>query len=387
MNLRTYFRLLAQDRVYKSNAAWFWKGCVSFASLFYSLGREVHSRWYRSGFGKRKRFVQPVISVGNITWGGTGKTPLVEYLARYLLEQKKTPLILARGYGADESKELVQKLPKAHFGFGKNRYREGQKALQEKRADIVILDDGFQHWSLHRDLDIVAISAIDPFGNSNLLPRGILREPIGALKRASIILLTDVNLVRRADVDQLRSRIQALAPQVSFVEARHEPLYFYRPRTREKVYLERLSGSRVTCFSGIGTPRSFQMLLNHIGLRTVRSFEFCDHHAYTESELNEIKLMKESSDSEHVITTEKDYFRCEQSIPKIVKPLVLKVQLVISSGEEVFQGQLKDVAGIKNPVRAPQQPPRLENKKTDQVNNDSVVASQHEAPQVRADNG
>jgi len=340
MKLRNYFRLLAEDQPYVSRWSWFWKPILEIASQIYLLGLVVHRTFYKWGILKVRSLSCPVISIGNITWGGTGKTPIVEYVSRFYLNRRKTPLILTRGYGADEHKQLAKQLPEAKFGVGPNRLKEGAKALKAYACDVAILDDGFQHWQMKRDLDIVSVNVLNPFGNGSLLPRGILREPLSSLKRASIIVLTDVNLTPRKELDELKAKIHILSPKAEFIEAYREPLYFYRPESRERIQVGRLHGQRVTAFSGIGTPRSFQMLLNQIGLRTVRNFEYGDHHHYSDDELKEIVRVKEASESQEIITTEKDFYRAEKSIQKIVKPLILKVRLRLTTGEYILHQYL-----------------------------------------------
>ncbi len=340
MRLRNYFRLLAEDQPYASRWAWFWKPVLKLASVFYLVGLRFHCFLYEIGVLKQHRFNCPVISVGNMTWGGTGKTPLVEYIARFYINCRKTPLILARGYGQDENKLLAHQLPDAQFGIGEDRVQAAKRVLAARSVDAIILDDGFQHWRIKRDLDVVVMNAINPFGNFSLIPRGILREPSESLKRASIVVLTDVNLTPRKDLENLKVQIRTIAPKMEFVEAYREALYFYRPGSRERIQVDRLQGERVTSFSGIGTPRSFQMLLNQLGLKTIRNFEFSDHHRFTEAELKEIVSAKESSESEEIITTEKDFFRCEEAMKKIVKPLVLKVRLHLTTGEGLLHQYL-----------------------------------------------
>lgn len=346
MTPRNYFRLLAEDQPYVKRWAWFWKPILKIASIVYFGGLSLHRFLYTLGILKRKAFKCPVISVGNVTWGGTGKTPLVEYLARFYLNRGNTPLILARGYGQDESKVLARQLPQAQFGIGKERYQIGEKALAQHPSDVIILDDGFQHWSIKRDLEVVVMNAINPFGNFSLVPRGILREPCNSLKRASIVILADVNLTPRKELDNLKAKIRTFAPKVDFVEAYREPLYFYRPGSRERIRPNRLQGERVTSFSGIGTPRSFLMLLNQLGLKTVRNFEFSDHHPFTERELKEILQVKELSESSEIITTEKDFFRCEEAMKRIVKPLILKVRLRLTTGEGLLHQHLGRFAKV-----------------------------------------
>ena len=340
MTLKNYFRLLAEDKTYATRESWLWRPTLKIASVGYGFGSALLRACYRLNLLKRYQFDLPVVSVGNITWGGTGKTPMVEYLTRLFLDSGKVPLILARGYGNDESREMVRKLPEAQFGFGKDRFRSGRKALSEHKADVVILDDGFQHWPMKRDLDIVVVNALNPFGNGSLIPRGILREPGTHLNRADVVVLNDVNLVGRKEVESLKERILGVSPKAEVVEAFHEPLYFYRPDSGHRVYLERMQGTRITSFSGIGTPRSFQMLLTKLGLRIVRNFEFSDHHPYTEAELKEICEMKQLSDSQEIVTTEKDYYRSENLMKNVVKPLVLKVHLRFTSGEANLRNRL-----------------------------------------------
>ena len=340
MRLRNYFRLLAEDQPCTSRWAWFWKPALKFTSVFYLAGLRFHRFLYEARILKRHQFNCPVISVGNMSWGGTGKTPLVEYIARFYINRRKTPLILARGYGQDESKLLARQLPDAQFGIGEDRVQAAKQVLEKRSVDVIILDDGFQHWRIKRDLDVVVINAINPFGNSSLIPRGILREPFESLKRASIVVLTDVNLTPRKDLESIKIKIRTIVPKVEFVEAYREALYFYRPGSRERIQVGRFQGQRVTSFSGIGTPRSFQMLLNQLGLKTIRNFEFSDHHRFTEDELKEIASAKESSESEEIITTEKDFFRCEEAMKKIVKPLILKVRLHLTTGETLLHQYL-----------------------------------------------
>jgi len=380
MKLRNYFRLLAEDQLYVSRWSWFWKPILGVSSQIYFLGLTVHRLLYRIGILKVRSLPRPVISIGNIAWGGTGKTPIVEYVSRFYLNRRKTPLILIRGYGADEHKQLAKQLPDAKFGVGPDRFREGEKALKINSADVIILDDGFQHWKLKRDLDIVSINVLNPFGNYSLLPRGILREPLGSLKRASIVVLTDVNLTPRKELEDLKAKIHSLSPKIEFIEAYREPLYFYRPESRERIQVGRLHGQRATAFSGIGTPRSFQMLLNQIGLRTVRNFEYSDHHPYTDDELREIVRAKEASESQEIITTEKDFYRSEKSIRKIVKPLILKVRLRLTTGEHILHQYLSRFIDHQAPTVSSLQNTDISTETQQPLNEIDSQASLKEAP-------
>lgn len=341
MKLQTFFRLLVEAHVQAAGWVRGLKPILAAAAFFYGIGVGFHRWGYQAGLFRRRRLNHFVVSVGNITWGGTGKTPLVEYVARFYLGRGKTPLILARGYGEDESKELAHKLPDAVFGIGKDRFHEAKKALAHRPADVVILDDGFQHWAIERNLDIVVVNVLNPFGNFSLIPGGILREPIQSLRRASLVILNDVNLTSRKAIEGLKVKIRSVKPDVQFVEAYHEPLYFYRPNSRFRVPPDRLRHQRVTAFSAVGTPRSFQLLLNRLEIKTVRHYEFSDHHRFTDAELKEVLRMKELSESDEVVTTEKDFFRCREAVTRILRPLVLKVRLRVLSGEALLHASLE----------------------------------------------
>ncbi len=342
MTTKNYFKSIIEGRRNDADAS-FWKPLLSLASRLYRTAVEARKSFYDKKVFKSKALQIPVISIGNITWGGVGKTPLTQYISRFYLDQKKTPLILTRGYGNDETREFQTKVPEALLGVGKNRFEVASQLLKSQKADAAILDDGFQHYQLARDLDIVVINVLNPFGNEKLIPRGILREPLEALDRANIVVFNDVNLISRKSFESIRDRVKQLAPRAELIEAQHEPLYFYWAKSKARMDLNKVSGKPVTTFSGVGTPRSFQLLLNSLGVKTVRNFEFCDHHPFSEKELQEIQEVKRSSQSEFVITTEKDLLRKEELITNILDPLVLKISMRITVGESILQDRLRHI--------------------------------------------
>ncbi|OGW83683.1 MAG: tetraacyldisaccharide 4'-kinase, partial [Omnitrophica bacterium GWA2_52_8] len=180
--LRNFIRLTAEDRDHSWTAA----ACKPFlevASWGYGLGAKMLRTLHERGVLTRKRLPFPVISIGNLTWGGTGKTPFVEYLARRIIDRKSTPMILMRGYGQDEVAQMKRQVPKAVLGIGVDRFAVAQKIAKQEPVNLALLDDGFQHWALERDLEIVLVNALNPFGNGKLIPRGILREPVHHLKK------------------------------------------------------------------------------------------------------------------------------------------------------------------------------------------------------------
>lgn len=328
-------------------ASWIYRAASGLLQFFYG------HKWL-----PRRRLGFPVISVGNLTWGGAGKTPFVEYLARKVVEQHRTPLILTRGYGQDETEQIRQHLHRAVVGAGKNRWKVAQEIAAKQRIDVAILDDGLQHWPLERDVEIVMVNALHPFGNGKIVPRGILREPLPHLKRAQIIVISHANLVGGRPLEELIQRLKAVAPQTHIVTSYLEPLFFYRAKKRFRVSLDRLRKQRVTTFSGVGTPRSFQLLLAHHEIKPVRNFEFMDHHPYRREELEEIKEISKAASADEIVTTEKDYYRSASLIAETLDPLVLATRLRILSGEDILTERLFHLLGVTphDPNPRPHQP-------------------------------
>jgi tetraacyldisaccharide 4'-kinase len=336
---RNYFRRLAEgyedDRLSRLLFPF-----LDVASGVYNAAAQTTRGFYEAGVLKRKRLPFPVISVGNLTWGGTGKTPLVEFLARRLGERNHTVLILTRGYGADEAEQFRQHLPKAVIGVGQDRCQVAEELAKKHKIDVAILDDGLQHWPVQRDLEIVTVSALNPFGNRKLIPRGILREPVAALKRAHMVVLSHSNLAKPQDLEALKKEIRTHAPEAAIVDTQLEPLFFYRAKKKMRVPLEKLSNQKVATFSGVGAPRSFQLVLSRLQMKPVRNFEFSDHHRFSERELKEIKEVSTSASVAEIITTEKDYYRCQDMISEIVNPLILAARLRVSSGEGMLMQKI-----------------------------------------------
>ena len=346
-NVKNFFRLVAEDKQPSGIKIQVLRVFLRGMSFFYGMG-VFAVRWlYERGILPRKRLPFPVISVGNLTWGGTGKTPLVEYLAQRVIERHKTPLILTRGYGKDETEQYRAHLPGARIGVGKERYEVAQKMRSRDRIDLSILDDGFQHWKVIRDFDIVTVNALNPFGNEKLFPRGILREPPQSLKRANVIVLSHVNLPGAKELEALRTRIRKLAPKAFLVEAYLEPLFLYRPRKRIRLSLPQLQHQRVATFSAVASPRSFQLLLARHGVKAVRNFEFCDHHRFSREELDEIVQISKKGEVDEILTTEKDFYRSPELISQIIDPLILAVRLRIASGEEILTDRIFRLLGVR----------------------------------------
>ena len=282
----------------------------SFLTKIYKKGILISQAGYRAGSVRIQKVGARVVSIGNITWGGTGKTPLAAMLARELSESGKKVAILTRGYGEDEVKELEKKLPGVPVVVGRDRVKTAQEAIQKYGATILILDDGFQHLRLHRDVDVVNINATLPFGPGGLIPVGTLREPIEHLSRGDIFVLTKSDIGSK-NVHWIRQRIQALKPNAVIFEARHRATELWDVKRKRSVDLREIRGKKVAVISGIGDPFSFEKTVENLGTEIVLAARYDDHHRYAESELKNFFEQCVALKIRDVVTTEKDLFRLE----------------------------------------------------------------------------
>ncbi|MGH7197740.1 MAG: tetraacyldisaccharide 4'-kinase [Candidatus Omnitrophota bacterium] len=250
-----------------------------------------------------------VISIGNITWGGTGKTPLVISLAKQLSENGKKIAVLTRGYGQDEVAELKKHLPAVAVLVGRDRVRSARQALKDG-AEVLILDDGFQHIRLHRDVDVVNINSTIPFGPGGLIPQGTLREPLENLARANIFVLTKANIGSK-NVHWIRQKLQELKPNAVIFEAVHKPIQFLDFKKNRYVPLTEIKGKNVAALSGIGDPYSFEKTVENLGARITFAARFDDHHLYNERDLLDFARRCRELQVKDVVTTEKDFYRIE----------------------------------------------------------------------------
>ncbi len=296
----------------------------------YSFGVRFRLALYRTGYLTSRRLRTMTISVGNITVGGTGKTPLVEYLASALSGQGYKVAILTRGYGrkhprrrqlvsdgekvlddvhltGDEPLLLAKHLPGVIVVADAHRYEAGRWVEQRYAPDLIILDDGFQHLALERDLDLLIIDALDPFGGQQPLPLGRLREPLSEMRRASAIVITHAD--RPFNQEELTTSIEALAGDKPVFYAYREITGLLNPRSEETVLPQRLERRRVAVFCAIGQPMRFVEDVSHFGARVVVQRAFPDHHFFSPSDLHRIYAQARRAGAEWILTTEKDWMR------------------------------------------------------------------------------
>ncbi len=329
-----------------------------------------------------------VVVVGNLTVGGTGKTPVVEKFARALHERGRKVAILSRGYkskappiwkkwwwslthseeppprivsdgkkvlldseqSGDEPYMLAKNLPGVIVLVDKNRVKSGAYAIKEFGCDTLVLDDGFQYLPLKGQLNLLLVDKTNPFGNGHLLPRGILREPIKHLKRASYVFLTKSNGERDPELEDL---IQKHNPGVDAIECAHKPKYLQRFGSDEKQALDFLKGRRVVAFCGIATPESFEKFLRDLGAKIVGRERYLDHYRYGEDDFQELEALARKEDADCIITTEKDAVRINEG-REWDRPLYyLRLEIEILRGASDFDEAVSRLCFPQNGSRAP----------------------------------
>ncbi|MEW6026150.1 MAG: tetraacyldisaccharide 4'-kinase [Planctomycetota bacterium] len=319
-------------------------------SFFYYIGIKARGLLYWMGILRARKLSARVISVGNLTVGGTGKTPFVLYLAENLSKTNKVG-ILARGYGAgpkvsddDEKMDLPANVIRA---ANPDRFSAGEKLIKEQGVQTIILDDGFQHLSIKRDVDIVLIDATNPFGLSRrgkgrLMPAGILREPLSALKRADILVLTHVDLVTPEQLNALEDKLKKYNKKI--IKTIHKPQYLVDMAQPDKtINLSEIKGKNVWEFCGIGNPFQFHKTLNT--LCAVKGLSvFPDHYYYSHPDLQTMFLKAKMEKAEAFVTTEKDALRLKgMKLPNDIPVYYLKIKIEVLQGEDVI-GRLEQRA-------------------------------------------
>jgi tetraacyldisaccharide 4'-kinase len=320
-----------------------------------------------------------VIAIGNLTVGGTGKTPVVEKFARELKDQGRTVAILSRGYrskpppltrrllnkllfkedttpprvvsdgksllldsetAGDEPYMLASNLKDVIVLVDKDRVKSGRYAIEKFGCDTLLLDDGFQYWRLRgRRMDVVLVDCQQPFGNEHLLPRGTLREPPSHLARANTVFITK----SEGDLSALRKRIATVNPTARIVECVHHPLYFEDVFNGDRFGLDALQGKKIATLSGIAQPESFERSLTNLGAEMVYSRRFADHHRFSQQEILNVINRSKKKQAEVIITTQKDAVRFPKIDRRDLPIHFMRVEIKIISGAKDFQDCVRQI--------------------------------------------
>ena len=356
MNQEVYRKLISGQSA--GAAAALLRGLLRVAAIGYAAIVWVRNFLYSSGWLRAHRVDAAVISVGNVTAGGTGKTPLVVWVCRQIISNFRSQIsdlrpqisdfksqisdsqcaILTRGYKAkkdqvpgtqnyaDEVAILAESCPGAKVIVNPDRVAGAAEAIGRFGAKVLILDDGFQHRRLARDLDIVAVDATQPFGYGKMLPAGLLREPLSSLKRAQAAVITRCDQVAEAELVELEKKLRAVNPQMVVARSIHEPVRVEYPPSvipanagiqkdsekmdsclRRNDSIEQLKGMRVFAFCGIGNPEAFLGTLEALGCRLAGSEVYDDHYQYTEGSLADIYGRAGRLGADLILTTQKDW--------------------------------------------------------------------------------
>jgi len=325
-------------------------------SLAYALLQRLRAALYRTGVFRTRRLPRPVISVGNLTVGGTGKTPVTAHIARLLLDEGYRVAVLSRGYGGslegrtaivsdgvttlltadqcgDEPYLLASTIPGLMVIMGSDRYGAGMLAMERLSPDIFLLDDGYQHLRLFRDLNLLLLDATRPFGNGMTLPAGLLREPPTAIERAHVAIFTRCR-DDRAFVSPL--------PRLPHLTASLDSLEFVNLAEGKSEAPERMAGKRYLAFAGIAAPESFFAALISQGVRPIRTIAYPDHEPYNGRRLEELTALMGENGIDGAITTEKDGVKLSDLDPGVTgKILLARMKLRLSDPEGLRETVLK----------------------------------------------
>ena len=315
-------------------------------STGYQLGVLARNLAFDRGWKAAGRVGVPVVSVGNLTLGGTGKTPAVEWVARWFRARNRRVAILSRGYGDsaktglnDEGRVLEENLPDVPHLQGRDRVALAKLAEEELLSEVLILDDGFQHRRLARELDIVLLDALDPFGLGRIFPRGLLREPVGSLRRAGVVVLSRADLVDAPTRSLIRAEAERRAGPLRWAEARHAPMGLLDAGGVSSPLAE-IAGRPVAAFCGIGNPEGFRRTLASLGVNVVGFRAFPDHHAYNGSDVASLADWVRGLGADLALTTQKDLVKVRLDALGLVPLRALRVGWDLIEGQATVEGAL-----------------------------------------------
>lgn len=327
------------------------------ASLGYGSAVWVRNALYDHHLLRAHRANVAVLSVGNLTTGGTGKTPLVVWLCRHVRERQLRCAILTRGYKtrrselSDEPALLAAQCPDVPVVINPDRAAGAAEAIRAHGAQVLVMDDGFQHRRLARDLDIIAIDATQPFGYGRVLPAGLLREPISGLQRAHAVVLTRCDLVAEDVLTQIEEQVLRGNRDLVVARAIHAPVAIRTAEERE-IPLGKLRSERVFAFCGIGNPQAFFQTIERLGAISVGSRVFDDHYRYAAEDLKAVHEQARERQASLVLTTQKDWTKAIRAGIPGGQPSMgyLAVDLRVTAGEEMLTALIDRVLAGRMPV-------------------------------------
>ena len=372
-NFQTYFIDLVHDKEVRGISRRLIMGVFYVFSLIYEQLVNLKLTMYRWGWAKKERLGCYVISLGNVTVGGTGKTPTAQHLAREISDMGYRVAILNRGYRAkwrgevgivsdghtlkmdaetagDEAFMLAKHLPNVPVLIGAQRAVTGRYAIEHFGAEVAILDDGYQHWQLERDMDILLVDAVNVFGNGYLLPRGTLREPLSHIDRADVCLMTKVDQAAPGAIAHIWETFRSYNQDGLVLESIHQPRQFvrlsdwYEDIAAGGVPVTEMEGKKVLAVSAIGNPASFEQTLADLGVEMVESMRYPDHHDYGERDMAEVLYRAETLGVEAIVITEKDAVKVPGDVVRAkwrIPMYVISVEVTLQKGREEFFHELK----------------------------------------------
>ena len=377
-NLQTYFLHIMHNKEVHGLTMNLIMAVLYIFSLIYEQLVNIKLLGYKIGLSSRQKLDCFVISLGNITVGGTGKTPTAQRLARDIRDMGYRVVILNRGYRAkwhgevghgavgvvsdgkelhmdaaeagDEAYMLAKHLPNVPVLIGAQRAVTGQYAIEHFGAEVAILDDGYQHWQLKRDMDILLVDAVNVFGNGYLLPRGTLRESMSHISRANVCLMTKVDQAAEGSCEYIRNTVHRYNAEAQIIESIHQSRCFiplsdwYENLAGDGVSVDRIKGKRIMAVSAIGNPASFERTLKDLGAQILESLRYPDHHEYTMKEMEDVLQQAEAQGAESIVITEKDAVKIPVEVANAnwnIPIYVICVEVKFQSGAEEFQRELK----------------------------------------------
>lgn len=331
------------------------RAALRFASWGYGSAVQLRNFGYDIGLLPVHQAGVPVISIGNITTGGTGKTPFAAWLANWLTAAGYKPGLLSRGYrslesgskgdatassGNDEKLVLDRLCPNVPHLQQRDRVASARRAVNEVGCEVLLLDDGFQHRRLARSLDLVLVDSILPWGYGKLLPRGLLREPLSGLKRADLVILTRVDQCTNEQRQSLRAELRKIRGRDECVEVAFIPQHLVDQHWQPQP-LDSVTGKKVLAFCGIGNPEGFRRTITSLGSSSVTVQSFPDHHHYTERDFNALANQAQSLGAELVLTTQKDFVKIAPPAWHGPPLFVVEIGLEFMSGLELLETHLR----------------------------------------------